>query len=314
MAISGLIAYQSGFGRSLFINEWPPITEQVPGQPVVKRICGLGFLRDPNDFSQFLLILLPLIWTAWRNKSILRNIVLVVAPSLLFGIALIRAQSRGAFLGLAAMAVFLVRKRLGTTLSMVLALVLLTVVFAGGVLTRNTLSVHEDSAAGRVEAWGNGIAMWKSNPLFGVGYGQFGNMNEDQSGLTAHNSFVLCFAELGIIGYLVWLALIASTILDLNALLDRLSSRDSFDVVLRRWAVALRLSLIGYLATAWFLSRTYVVTLYVLLGMCVGLIWIANRQSGPVIRTDLRRAFSWAVLTALCSIALLYGTLRMRVV
>ena len=37
----------------------------------------------------------------------------------------------------------------------------------------------------------------------------------------------------------------------------------------RRWAILLRLSLLGFLTCALFLSRTYQPTLYILLGLCI---------------------------------------------
>jgi O-antigen ligase len=183
---------------------------------------------------------------------------------------------------------------------------------ASGMWHRTELSVREDSAAGRVEAWGNGIAMWKTSPLWGVGFGQFGDHNQDQGGLTAHNSFVLCFAELGTLGYLLWLSLIAATMWELSSMLDTLDADDPDKQELIRCATAVRLSLIAYLATAWFLSRTYEMTLYVLLGMGVALVEMANRQIEPEIRIATGRLVRWSTVAALASIVFLYCTLWTR--
>jgi hypothetical protein len=43
-------------------------------------------------------------------------------------------------------------------------------------------------------------------PVFGVSYNSFTDHHER----TTHNSFVLCFAELGLLGYFTWLALVVT--------------------------------------------------------------------------------------------------------
>ena len=62
--------------------------------------------------------------------------------------------------------------------------------------------MQDESNAGRLDAWSAGLGMFRQQPFFGVGYNMFTDHNE----ITAHNSFVLCFAELGLFGYFIWLA------------------------------------------------------------------------------------------------------------
>jgi putative inorganic carbon (hco3(-)) transporter len=192
-----------------------PLEEHVAGHLVERRIRGLGFLNDPNDFAQFLLVVLPFVWLAWRNKSLIRNLVVVVAPTVAILWALVLTQSLGV-MGFGVLLLFALRRRLGLIGSLTGAVLVLAGIIAAGGLRRGDISVREDSAAGRVEAWGNGVSMWKSSPIWGVGFEQFGEHNEDQHGLTARNSYVLCFAELGTLGYLLWLCLICATLLDLG--------------------------------------------------------------------------------------------------
>ena len=65
------------------------------------------------------------------------------------------------------------------------------------------ISNGDDSAYGRVEAWYEGIQMFKSSPVFGVGKGMFTDFNN----LTAHNSYMLVLAELGFVGSIFFLGL-----------------------------------------------------------------------------------------------------------
>ena len=56
----------------------------------------------------------------------------------------------------------------------------------------------------RAEAWATGLDMFKHSPIFGVGARLF---NEHHF-LTAHNSFVLTLAELGLIGMMLFVTFI----------------------------------------------------------------------------------------------------------
>src|ERR1700686_5663186 len=69
--------------------------------------------------------------------------------------------------------------------------------------------------ADRLEAWANGLEMFKSAPLFGIGFNGF----TDFLDITAHNSFVLCLAELGLLGSTLWMALLVTTTTDLNRII-----------------------------------------------------------------------------------------------
>ena len=128
--------------------------------------------------------------------------------------------------------------------------------------------------------------------------------------MTAHNAFVLCFAELGLFGYFFWIGLIVSTVLDLNRTIGSIEeSGDHADLL--RCAKAIRLSLFAFLATAWFLSRTYTITLYLLLGMAVALVHLA-RQANDVDELTGRPPWRLTVALQAASIAVIYVMIRLR--
>jgi O-antigen ligase len=129
-------------------------------------------------------------------------------------------------------------------------------------------STQEQSASQRIDAWYDGLQMFRGQPLFGVGYGAF----TDHHPLTAHNSFVLCFAELGLFGLLPWVALLVLAWRELSQV-TRYAEPGSPQA---RMAEALRVALLGFMACAWFLSRTYQPLLYLLLGLCLAAAWSAR--------------------------------------
>jgi len=226
------------------------------------RIRSLGVLNDPNDFAQYLLIMLPLLLPFWKKGEWAGNLFKCWLPAgmLLYGMYL--TSSRGGLLGLLVLLLFFLASRL--TLKRI---VLLTPLLAGCVLLATAagrgISVNEDSAQGRINAWSDGIGMFKSSPLWGVGYGQFTAFHER----TAHNSFVLSLSELGLLGTFFWVGLIYVCVRYLRWF--RLEHEAGSDAA--RWAFAVQASLWTTLVTSWFLSRTYSPTLYLILGMAAAL-------------------------------------------
>lgn len=257
------------------------------------RVRSLGFLSDPNDFAQMLVVALPLLWALWEPRRLLRNVIVVVGPTVLVGWGIYLTHSRGAMVATAAVLFFGVRRAIGSIASagvIVLAAVGALVFNAAG---GRGFSSQEESAAGRIDAWTEGLIMFRTHPLFGVGYGNF----EDYNPLTAHNSYVLCFSELGGIGYFLWMAMIVTTMVELAAVQRRPSTTAEH----RRWAHAIGLSMIGFLVAAWFLSRAYQPCLYTVMGLAIAVANLPSRAVvGPVQPVTPPR---WAQTTALASLA-----------
>lgn len=270
------------------------------------RIRNLGMLSDPNDLAQAIVMVIPFVCLAWRRGHYLRNVFVVVLPASFLLYAIYLTHSRGALVGLSAMLLLSFRKSLGSIRVFTLVGLLIAVSVLTNLAGSRAYSVNEASAGGRIDVWSIGLEMFRAHPWFGVGYGQFIE-NSAEYGLTAHNSFVLCLAELGLIGCFFWLALIVVTIRELHAADRALHSEDSGEM--RRLVIALRASLTGFLVCALFLSRTYAPHLYLVLGLCVGAYYCTvEGENAP-------RAIGWipqsgAVLAS--SILLIYVTIRLK--
>jgi O-antigen ligase len=172
------------------------------------------------------------------------------------------------------------------------------------------LSIQADeSTSGRLVAWTEGFEMLKTRPILGVGYGQF----VDHHTLTAHNSLVLCFAETGLLGCFFWVGLFVVTLLELHAL-KNLPGDEPFDDLARQWAEGLQLSLIGFMAAAFFLSRTFVPTLYLIIGLSAAVAAIA-RDANRSIPVPALPALGMLVLACeLGSIGVVYTILKLHFV
>src|SRR5580700_9238714 len=221
VTVEALCGYYAGYHGEMFVlltNISSP-QDEVIGQ--LTRIRGAGFLSDPNDLAQILLIALPLAFVAWRRGRVVLNFFVVLVPAALLLWATYLTHSRGGLIALAAVALMAGRKKIGTTASMVLAGVfifgLLALDFTGG------RGISAADGADRLEAWANGLEMFKSAPIFGIGFNGFTDLYE----ITAHNSFVLCLAELGLLGSTLWVALLVTTTMGLNRIVGVKKERQS---------------------------------------------------------------------------------------
>jgi O-antigen ligase len=134
------------------------------------------------------------------------------------------------------------------------------------------ITTEEESAEGRLEAWYEGYEMLKSNPIFGVGYNQF----LEYHFRTAHNSFVLAFSELGLIGIFAWCALLTTSIIVLLKISKKsylptdFKQDDSRYIAVQEEAQLAKMFIyifIAFFGSAFFLSRTYVPFLYFMVGL-----------------------------------------------
>ena len=365
VSVEALCGYYAGYRGEMFVfrNNIYSAQDEVIGQ--LTRIRGAGFLSDPNDLAQILLIALPLVFLAWRRGRVISNCGLVLLPAVMLLWTTYLTHSRGGLIALTAVALMAARKKLGTTTSVVLAagliLGMLALDFTGG------RGISAADGADRLEAWATGLEMFKSAPIFGVGFNGFTDLYE----ITAHNSFVLCLAELGLLGSTLWLALLVTTTSSLNRIIGGQKKRQSsrffgllslFEAsyisnagslamepvssegiialnhtcarellpamvganatgaetesepahasfVPQHWVVAMRLALVAFMTTAWFLSRSYTTTMYLVLGLATAA--IALHGNADKSRDRVHWILSTSTLEALL-IILIYCLVRLR--
>jgi putative inorganic carbon (hco3(-)) transporter len=277
---AGIAAYHTGFMVEEFvvrqnvdnperdltgpiqIDESAPPAADVSGTSMW-RVRSVGFLNDPNDFAQVLVMTLPLLWLLYAGRGWIMRTIMVFAPAAVLVYTIILTQSRGAIVGLAALGGLYLQRTMGTVVTASIAgvgvLGLVGLTFGGG----RAFSTGEESAAQRIDAWWEGINLLKAYPVFGAGFGNFYNHHY----LTAHNSFVLCFSELGLFGFFAWMGLL---VLAYKGLAQAIALKNPSQPDANAWtAEVLRFSFVGYFVCAWFLSRTYSPATYLLLGLCV---------------------------------------------
>jgi O-antigen ligase len=277
----------------------------------IYRVRGLGEINDPNDFGQLLVCEIPLLFIFWRPKKTARNLAFVILPAcaLVYGIYL--THSRGALLALGVVVLVAARRRIGTVPAVIFAGAL----FAGAMALHFTGGRGISASAGedRTALWGESLQLLKSHPVFGIGFGHL----PDYLGLTAHNSVVVCVTELGVFGMFFWslflLQTLRNTLLlasperveeapDTNTEAETEPAPEAYSILpkawngttldkaeINHWSYCLLLSLVGFLAAGWFLSRAFAMTFFLLGGIAEVLYETAQSRAMTAPRLPLGR-------------------------
>ncbi len=338
------------------------------------RIQARSFLADPNDFGQMLIGLLPCLFFFWKKGTPARNLLFVYLPAgvLLFGLFL--THSRGAMIAVLIVAVVAGRKKLGVVPSAIGAGLLFVGLTATGWTGGRDVSAA--SGSDRTDAWGAGLELLKAHPLFGVGYGRF----SEYYTITAHNTLVVCAAELGLFGFFCWMLFLFPTVRDClvtsrcasgekDAKVDQAQDRPVYlpaelglspagaaqygmgnaylqfrggateavpstvagpsamaglpgyagafeekllaPAEIQRLAGVMLVSLTGFLAAGWFLSRAFTMTFFLIGGIIQALYRMGLAQE--IVPPPLTMSYTarQAVLLCLAGIALMYVFLRL---
>ena len=237
------------------------------------RVRYRGTLEDPNELALALGIALPFAFALYDRKRSAPRLLLVAIAAGTIGLCTIYTQSRGGQLVfLAVLAVYFVKGIGAWRGAAVGALLALPLLLFGG------RTGAEDSTLERTECWSVGLHLLAGSPGFGVGCGQF----IEHHYLTAHNSYVLAAAELGVVGVLLWTAIVYVAIkIPVQAL------RAEVAPAARTWALALLASMAGLVVGVLFLSYVYKDVLWVYLGLS-GALYHAIRRHDPGFEVTFR--------------------------
>jgi len=271
------------------------------------RLRATGFLNDPNDLAQFLLVAIALLATYWRRGGATRFVFAVIPGAILVGgIAL--TKSRSGSVGLLAVLLLALSDKFGKVKAGILA------AFVGaalwGLRFTGGRGISLEAGVDRLNIWRDGWGLFKHSPIWGIGFGWFQRYADR---MTAHNSFVLCFTELGLLGYFFWITLAIVSFYQLNVI-RRIVPETPVEAEAVSMAVSLRLALSAFLITGWFLSRTYSVTFYVLIAMTGSLLLTQVERKTFRLATPKLAWFRNSLLLEFASIVLVYIILKVRIV
>ena len=257
----------------------------------------VGTIGDPNQLAA---TLIPALWLAlFGLTSIAKPVVrwLLAIFSLTFVVTLILTESRGGIVGLGATFVAAVvfagrmRARMIAVIFGVIAVaaVYLTLVAPPQAFSRLT-SFTAEGGGGRTDLWQIAIDMFHDRPLLGIGSGNFTAVEPlyatkgipiaqvrhvvDRP-LVAHNMYLQMLAELGLVGFGAFLAVLTAAawlLFRAAQIYERL--RDVRTEMLSR---GLLVGIVGMYAAYFFLSAQYEKQLWLLLGLALATLSVAQR-------------------------------------
>ncbi len=225
----------------------------------------IGVFNDPNDMGMFLVMNIPIaiFFMVNTQRFLMKLMWLAVAGVLVMGIYW--TGSRGSLVGVMAVLFSFFYLRFGRVKSLVLA----SLSVPGVIIVMSsfrTISKDDESAMQRLTAWYEGIQMLLHRPLFGFGKERFLEYHYK----VAHNSFVTVMAELGVVGYMLWMTFVLLCMIMLLKVINLKKTEHAKDPKLSReisLAIFLQVSLIGFCSTAFFISRSYVIFFYIFAAM-----------------------------------------------
>lgn len=324
-----LTAYLSCYAAWLFFSGHALQRNDSTGE--VPQAQGTGTFGDPNDLAASIVAGLALtLCCAMREKGMKRFGYFLLTLPMMYGIFL--CNSRGGTIAmLGTVIVFFMSVSRSKALAILLSIVLAIGIIRFGPSRMASLDTDEESANSRFYFWINGTKFFLRSPVIGIGYGNFA---EENGGMTAHNTFVLCYAELGLIGYFFWMGSLYYSFVPLwRPLLQR--PKRSIEEERERlrnpfWNIKIpllptaaernqltkatppprppeyydllgaRLALAGYLMAAFWISRTYVPILYLIISLPIAqqIASQAPRKNFPL--TFLQHVKDMVIIFLLC--------------
>ncbi len=265
-------------------------------------------LGDPNDLALVLLFPAGFALSYILNRGVHWSTRILAAVGFVTVIAaVIATQSRGGLLGIVAVTgVFAYRRIKSKALLVAVGVVALMVLFAmAGVSDRASGGAHEEgideSAMGRLHAWGAAIRMALHNPLTGVGLDNF-VLNYwvysdfwDGQNHAVHSTWFGVLAETGVLGLVIFLSMMGAVLRCILLALARLRPdgdlRDNHErqetYIL---AEAVLASLAGFAVSGTFLTMGFTWPIYILLALATALGRLSLQMVSAASQADLQSA------------------------
>ncbi len=241
-----------------------------------------SFVDDNTNLGLALIMTLPLMrylqleakaaWVRWG----------LIGSMALTALAIVTTQSRGAFLGLAGMAAFLILKSRNRLRIGLMVLALVPAIFAfmpdAWFSRMETIQAYEQdgSALGRINAWWFAFNLAKDHPLVGGGFGTFdpelflkyAPVPEDFH--DAHSIYFEVLGEQGFVGLALFLLLGILTYRTSSWIIRQAKKYPDRDLMwASHLAAMIQVSLVGYSIGGAFLGLAYFDFLYAMVAIIV---------------------------------------------
>jgi putative inorganic carbon (hco3(-)) transporter len=248
------------------------------------RARWVGVFADPNIMAKYLGLIVPIsaAFVVHKENTFLTRLAAAVS-GVLAVVAIVFSHSRGGFIGLALGMAFWTFRERNFVRTLLIALCLgIALAFAPSSFWERTDTVAsyqtDASAQGRINAWTVTSEINTAKPILGVGFGNFRYAwpiyapAEARTAYMAHNAFLQVLAELGLLGFFLYLAFVGGSI---HGAVE--ASNDSRIGWLARGLAAASVS---YLVCDLFAGEVTATHGFMLYGLCAAASWV-SRSSNP---------------------------------
>ena len=252
--------------------------------------ASVGGSYDPNDMALLFVISIPFAVFMLKDSKPKGRVLLIAAIALMM-VGMVKTGSRGGFVGLIVIGVLILIRssaqfRRYSLIAVATGILLLAFAAPQAYWDRiNTMINYEEDYnvtenVGRVVVWRTGLKMVAAHPITGVGisgfqtaYAKFSNSKVE---ISPHNSFLQVAAELGVIGFLLFTAIVFVSIRGARRIRKRaLQGKEDADLI---WlASAVEVSFMGFVVSAFFLTHAYTAIFCFLAGISAAL--LARRRT-----------------------------------
>jgi O-antigen ligase len=258
---------------------------------------GTGIFGNTNDMALHLVTILPIsVALMLGSKGAGRKLLYGACAAVMIS-AIVLSYSRGAFIGMLIVFLFMAwklgRQRRIEIIFAVLGLAGILVLLAPDKYGSRLLSIFipsldtEGSADSRRGELFRSIYVALRHPLLGIGMGNY-QPEMSYKGLVTHNSYTQVGAEMGMTALITYVLFILTPLKKLGQI-----ARETFET--RRdsrfyyLVLGLQASLIAYLISSFFLSVAYVWYVYYLVGYAVCLRRLYESETGKVLVVETRK-------------------------
>lgn len=252
---------------------------------------GAGMFGNTNDLALHVVTLVPIsIALCFGSRALLAKIGFGVTAALMMA-AVVLSYSRGAFLGLIVVLIFMAlrigrRNRTGVVLA-ILAIAAAFLLLAPGSYGARLLSIIFPSLDTRGSADNRRGELFRSlyvalrHPLFGIG---MGNYQPEMSlrGQVTHNAYTQVAAEIGLAALVCYTMFIVTPLRKLGQIV-RQTAEQSDKSKYYYLAIGLQASLLGYMVSSFFLSVAYFWYVYYLVGYAICLRRLYESETGQLV-------------------------------
>ncbi|PIX16121.1 hypothetical protein CO110_10300 [Candidatus Desantisbacteria bacterium CG_4_9_14_3_um_filter_40_11] len=242
---------------------------------------GEAQLKGSNELSSALAMVIPFLFYKFFSKKKWEKIFALLIFPIMFCIVI--ASSRGASLQVALMIILILFKtKLSSRVWIFMGITVLIVLsFAPAQYWERMKTLKncqsEESAFSRIELYKAGWSMWKDYPILGVGPGNFRYICKQyyqgpgSKARVSHNTYFQLLSETGIIGFLLYMLFIFLILKDLRFVRQRYALVEVDGIQIKNIALALEISLYGFLLYWMFGDRVYYVLPYFFYALSVAL-------------------------------------------